>query len=156
MNVYDEIDKLGLKIPAPILRPVNWKLEPFSVHGNLLFLSGHGPRRVDKVIYNKRLGDDMSIEEGKKAAQLCMLNLLSTTEQALGDLNRIEKILKVFGMVKCSSNFNHQPEVIDGASELLVSIFGDIGRHARTAVGMYDLPMGISVEIEMILSFKLL
>lgn len=155
MNIYETIEKLGLQIPTPIIRPANWKLEPFTIHDNLLFLSGHGPRQTDKVIYSQRLGDDMTIEEGKKAAQLCILNLLSTAEQALGDLNKIEKILKLFGMVKCTSNFNYQPEVIDGASELLVSIFGDKGKHARTAVGMYDLPRGISVEIEMILSFKL-
>ena len=154
MDIYKKIKDLSIEIPAPIIRPDNWKLMPYQIHDNLLFLSGHGPRSSDKVIYDGRLGENMTIEEGKKAAALCVLNLLSSAQLALNDLNRINQVLKVFGMVKCTNDFQHQPEVINGASELLINIFGERGMHARTAVGMYALPRGISVEIEMIVSFK--
>lgn len=154
MDIEERLKKLNITIPPPFIRPKEWKIEPFTIHENLLFLSGHGPRGLNHVVYNGRLGEDLSIEEGKKAAELCALNLLSSAKVALTDLNRIERIVKVFGMVKCTKDFNMQPEVINGASQLLINIFGDKGRHARTAVGMYDLPRGISVEIEMIVSFK--
>lgn len=153
-NIYERLKVLDIHLPEPIIRPTNWKLKPFKISNNLLFLSGHGPRVGSEVAMNGRLGDGYDIEYGKRAARLCMLNLLKTTEIALGDLNRIKSIIKVFGMVKCTLDFNNQPEVIDGASELLIEIFGERGEHARTAVGMYDLPRGISVEIEMILEFN--
>ena len=153
MDIYKRLNELKIEIPPPIVRPDNWKLEPFQVHENLLFLSGHGPRSTYEVKFNGRLGEDMTIEKGKEAAQLCVLNLLSSAQMKLKDLNRIQKIIKLFGMVKCTSNFHMHAEVINGASELLLEIFRDKGKHARTAVGMYDLPRGISVEIEMILSF---
>ncbi|MEL6562330.1 MAG: RidA family protein [Bacteroidota bacterium] len=153
MDIYERLNELKIEIPPPIVRPDNWKLEPFQVHENLLFLSGHGPRSTYEVEFNGRLGDNMTIQEGKEAAKLCVLNLLSSAQIKLKDLNRINKVIKVFGMVKCTPDFHSQPEVINGASELLLNIFGDNGKHARTAVGMYDLPRGISVEIEMIVSF---
>lgn len=154
MDIYKRLKELNLEIPPPIVRPDNWILEPFVISNKMLFLSGHGPRSTYEVVYNGRLGEDMSVKEGQEAAKLCTLNLLSSAEMALEDLNRIQSIVKVFGMVKCSNNFHLQPEVINGASQLLFEIFGEKGKHARTAVGMYDLPRGISVEIEMILEFN--
>lgn len=153
MDIYTKLSMLSITIPPPIIRPKEWKLEPYVIHNKLLFLAGHGPRKDDKVVYSGRLGENLEINEGKKAAKLCVLNLLSSAQLALNDLNRVNKIIKLFGMVRCVPDFHYQPEVIDGASELLIEIFGDRGKHARTAVGMYDLPRGIAVEIEMILAF---
>jgi enamine deaminase RidA (YjgF/YER057c/UK114 family) len=154
MDVYNKLKALSLELPEPIMRPVNWLVEPFKIYGDLLFISGHGPRKLDKVIFDGRLGESMTIAEGRVAAKLCMLNLLATTELAIGDLNRINQVIKVLGFVKCTNDFHFQPEVIDGASELLIDLFGEKGKHARTAIGAYDLPRGISVEVEMIVSFS--
>lgn len=118
--------------------------------GSLVFLSGHGPQRADGTRDKGKLGVDMDVEEAKRSARLTGLNLLATLRSEIGSLDKVRQIVKVLGMVNSGRGFGRQPEVMDGFSDLMVEVFGDIGRHARSAVGMAELPFGIPVEIEMI------
>ena len=122
--------------------------------GNLLFLSGKGPDLADGRKWQGKLGADFSIEEGYTAARNTMLNLLAVIKEDIGDLSRVRRVVKLLGMVNSATDFTDQPRVINGASDLLVEIFGDQGRHARSAVGMASLPGGIPVEIEMIVEVQ--
>jgi len=118
--------------------------------GDVLYVGGHGPTAASGVIRGK-VGGDVSLERAKEAAKLTALSMLATVKAELGNLDRIRQIVKVFGMVNCAPGFNRTPEVIDGCSDVLVAIFGEAGRHTRSAVGMAELPFDIAVEIEMIL-----
>lgn len=121
--------------------------------GNLLFLSGHGPVRSEgkKPVLGK-LGKDLTVEQGYAVAREVGLNLLATARHHLGSLDKVKRVVKVLGMVNSAEGFGDQPKVINGFSDLMVEVFGDtMGKHARSAVGMAALPMGIPVEIEMIL-----
>jgi enamine deaminase RidA (YjgF/YER057c/UK114 family) len=118
--------------------------------GNLLYLSGKGPDLIGGRRWLGKLGAELTTAEGYEAARDCMLNLLAVLRDELGQLERVKRVVKLLGMVNSTPNFDEQPNVINGASDLLVSIFGDRGRHARSAVGMQSLPGGIPVEIEMI------
>jgi enamine deaminase RidA (YjgF/YER057c/UK114 family) len=124
--------------------------------GNLLFVSGHGPLRSDsKPSATGRLGKDLSVEQGYQVAREVGLSLLATTRAALGSLDRVKRVVKVLGMVRSAEGFGEQPKVINGFSDLMVEVFGEaIGKHARSAVGMAELPMGIPVEIEMVLEVE--
>jgi enamine deaminase RidA (YjgF/YER057c/UK114 family) len=122
--------------------------------GNLVFLAGHGPRRPDGTWVQGKLGRDMSIDEGYKAARLTAVNLLSSLKAQIGDLNKVKQIVKVHGMVNSDESFTDQPLVMNGCSDLLVEVFGERGRHARAAVGMVSLPFGIPVEIEMVVEVE--
>jgi enamine deaminase RidA (YjgF/YER057c/UK114 family) len=119
--------------------------------GNLLFLSGHGPVRDGRVVYQGKVGRELTIEQGQEAARLTGLNLLASARDALGSLDRVRRVVKVLGMVQCADDFADHPKVVNGFSDLMVEVFGDAGRHARSAVGMGSLPFGIPVEVEMIL-----
>jgi len=121
--------------------------------GNLLYLSGHGPMRVEgKPSARGKLGKDLSTEDGYKVAREVGLSLLASTRTALGSLDKVKRVVKVLGMVNSAEGFQEQPKVINGFSDLMVEVFGEtIGKHARSAVGMAELPGGIPVEIEMIL-----
>ena len=122
-----------------------------AVHtGNLLFLSGKGPDLPGGRQWRGKLGAELTTEEGSQAARDTMLNLLAVLQTEIGELSRVRRIVKLLGMVNSTPDFTDQPKVINGASDLLVDIFGDRGRHARSAVGMASLPQGIPVEIEMI------
>jgi len=122
--------------------------------GNLLFLSGHGPGRGQAATRGK-VGRDLSVEQGYQAAREVGLNLLATVRAHLGSLDRVRRVVKVLGMVNSADDFGDQPKVINGFSDLMVEVFGEeIGRHARSAVGMAGLPLGIPVEIEMILEVE--
>jgi enamine deaminase RidA (YjgF/YER057c/UK114 family) len=118
--------------------------------GNLLYLSGKGPDLAGGRQWKGKLGAEFTTEEGYKAARNCMLNLLAVLHDDLGQLSRVLRVVKVLGMVNSTPDYEDQPKVINGASDLLVDVFGDSGRHARSAVGMAALPGGIPVEIEMI------
>ena len=124
--------------------------------GNLLFLAGHGPvRQADGSYMRGKLGKDLSVEQGYQVAREVGLNLLATTRTALGSLDRVKRVVKVLGMVNSAEGFGDQPKVINGFSDLMVEVFGEaIGKHARSAVGMAELPVGIPVEIEMILEVE--
>ncbi len=120
-----------------------------------MFLSGHGPVGPDgSIAIRGRLGDDLSIEQGYEAARLTALALLGSLKAEIGELDRVKRFLKVLGMVRCTEDFGHTPRVINGASDLFVELFGERGRHARSAVGMYELPFQMAVEIEMIVAVE--
>ncbi|MGH7276340.1 MAG: RidA family protein [Candidatus Rokuibacteriota bacterium] len=124
--------------------------------GNLLFLSGHGPLRTDgKPSARGKLGKDLTVEQGARVAREVGLSLLATARASLGTLDKVKRVVKVLGMVNSADGFGDQPKVINGFSDLMVEVFGEaIGKHARSAVGMAELPMGIPVEIEMILEVE--
>jgi enamine deaminase RidA (YjgF/YER057c/UK114 family) len=127
---------------------------PYRWAGNLLYLSGQGPRRTDGTYKPGRLGRDMTIEEGYQEARLTTLNMLAVAKAALGDLSRIEAVVKLLGMVNAEPDFGDHPKVINGCSDLLVEVLGEAGRHARSAVGMGSLPNRMAVEIEAILLIR--
>jgi enamine deaminase RidA (YjgF/YER057c/UK114 family) len=142
------LQAIGIVLPKPISPLYNYV--KFVRTGNLIYLSGQGPGKPDGTFITGKLGKDLTIEEGATAAKLTGINLIATLKDAIGDLGKVKRIVKVFGMVNCTENFYDQPKVINGFSDLMVAVFGDKGRHARSAVGMYALPMNIAVEIEMI------
>ena len=119
------------------------------VDDGLIYVGGHGPIEGEHMVRGK-VGDDLSLAEGRQAARLTALSMLATVQEELGDLDRIERIIKVFGMVNVAPGFNQTPAVIDGCSDLLVDVFGEAGRHTRSAVGLAELPFNIAVEIELI------
>jgi enamine deaminase RidA (YjgF/YER057c/UK114 family) len=152
MKVEAKLAEMRLELPSAPAPVANYIRTVRA--GNLLFVSGHGPHRDGKMEYRGKLGKDLSVEEGYKAAQLVCLNCLASVREELGDLDRVKRVVKLLGMVNCTPDFERQPQVINGASDLLVQLYGDAGRHARSAVGMGSLPGGISVEIEMVLEVE--
>lgn len=142
----------GLVLP-PVPRPVA-RYVPSRLVGSLLFLSGQGPVRSDGSVIEGRVGEDVSVDDARAAARLTGLNLLAATRDALGTLDRVACVVKLFGMVNAVPGFRDHPRVIDGCSELLVDLFGEDGLHARSAVGMGSLPMNIPVEIEAVVAVK--
>ena len=153
MSAEGRIKELGITLPDPPKPGGNYV--PGVRVGNLLFLSGHGPSRVDgKPSARGKVGRDLSAEDGYKVAREVGVNLLGTARSMLGSLDKVKRIVKVLGMVNAMPEFGHQPEVINGCSDLFVEVFGDKGRHARSAVGMGSLPGRITVEIEAIVEVK--
>jgi enamine deaminase RidA (YjgF/YER057c/UK114 family) len=148
MTVAERLKELGITIATP--RPPQANYVPSVRAGNLVFLSGTGPYLPDGGLITGKVGSDLTVERGYEAARWTMLALLANLQVELGDLERVVRVVKLLGMVNCTPDFTRQPEVINGASDLLVEIFGERGRHARSAVGMIALPRDISVEIEMI------
>lgn len=122
--------------------------------GNLVFLAGHGPLRPEGGYVTGKVGSELTVEEGYQAARLTAVALLASLRGEIGDLDRVRRVVRVFGMVNSTPDFTDQPAVINGCSDLLVEIFGDRGRHARAAVGMASLPIGIAVEIEMVVEVE--
>ncbi len=145
----DKIAKMGLELP-PLQQPVANYVSAVQT-GSLLFLAGAGPSVPPggKMLTGK-LGRDLSVDEGYEAARSVGLVQLARLKYELGDLSRVVRIVKLLAMVNCTPDFTDHPAVINGCSDLLVEVFGDAGRHARSAVGMANLPFGIPVEIEMI------
>ena len=135
--------------PSPIANYIN------AVRvGNLLYLSGRGPWKADGTYITGKVGKDLTIEQGYEAARLTAISHLSVLKTELGSLNKVKRIVKVLGMVNCTEDFKDQPKVINGYSDLMVEIFGEKGKHARSAVGVNALPLGIAVEIEVIVEVK--
>lgn len=116
---------------------------------DLVYVSGHGPLKDGQLPYRGRVPDEVSVEDAADAAQLTMLNCLATLQAHLGSLDRVTQVVKVLGLVRARDDFEQHPQVLNGASDLLVDVFGDAGRHSRSAVGVTSLPFGIPVEIEM-------
>ncbi len=139
---------LGLTLPPTPVSPANFL--PYRFCGNMLYLSGQGPRRPDGTFMLGKLGGTVTLEQGYEGARLTALELLAAAKEALGTLDRVEGVIKLLGMVNCTPDFIDTPKVINGCSDLFVEIFGDKGRHARSAVGMNSLPKGMCVEIEAI------
>jgi enamine deaminase RidA (YjgF/YER057c/UK114 family) len=147
MGVSQRLAELGIVLPA-VLPPVGSYVGCVVV-GNVAYVSGHGPVDGTHMVRGK-VGDDLDVAEARDAARLTGLSILATLQDTLGDLDRVRRIVKVFGMVNAAPGFDQMPKVIDGCSDLLVEVFGDAGRHARSAVGLAELPFGIAVEIELI------
>jgi enamine deaminase RidA (YjgF/YER057c/UK114 family) len=149
MTPEEKLTSLGLVLPEVPVPVANYV--PYRRAGNLLYLSGQGPKRPDGTYRPGRLGRDATIEEAYEDARLTGLNLLAVAKSALGELSRIETVVKLLGMVNAEPDFSDHPKVINGCSDLLVEVLGDAGRHARSAVGMGSLPNRMTVEIEAIL-----
>jgi len=144
------LQELHLTLP-PVPKPMA-KYRPAMLVGNMLYLSGHGPLQQDGSLIKGRLGADLGVEQGYAAARQTALAILSTVKNTLGTLNKVKRLVKTFGLVQCTTEFNDQPKVINGFSELMAEIFGEeAGVGARSAVGTSALPVGMAVEIECIL-----
>ena len=152
MTPEERLAQMGITLP-PVPVPVA-NYVPYRFAGNLLYLSGQGPKRTDGTYRQGRLGRDISIEDAYAEARLTGLQLLAVAKAALGDLSRIEAVVKLLGMVNAEPDFSDHPKVMNGCSDLLVDVLGDAGRHARSAVGMGSLPNRMAVEIEAILLVK--
>jgi enamine deaminase RidA (YjgF/YER057c/UK114 family) len=152
MSAEARLKELGIvlpKVPTPVANYV-----PFRLIGNLLYLSGQGPRDENGGFMTGKVDSEVSVEEAYRRARIVGLGLLAATREALGSLDRVEAVIKLLGMVNSAPTFGNQPKVINGCSDLFVEVFGEAGRHARSAVGMGALPNQISVEIEAILAVK--
>lgn len=143
MHVEQRLARLKIELPAPV-RPLGTYVR-YVQTGNLLFISGTGPTDVSP---KGKVDTDVSVDQGYAIAREVGLQLLATAKDALGDLDRVKRVVKVLGMVNSSPDFDQQPRVINGCSDLLVEVFGEAGRHTRSAVGMGALPGSIAVEIE--------
>ncbi len=152
MDAEQKLNELGLTLPQPSKPVANYV--PAVRVGNLLFVSGHGPYNDGITKISGKLGRELNAEEGYQTARNVALNCLASIKAEIGDLNKVKRFVKLLGMVNCTSDFKDQPKVINGCSDLLVAIFGDAGKHARSAVGMQALPNQIPVEIEMILEIS--
>ena len=148
MSYEQKLTQLGLALPAPPKPVANYV--PVVRTGDLLFLSGVLPSRDGQLIMTGKLGQNLSIEQGMEAARVAVLNGLSIIRQEAGSLDRVKRIVKMVGHIASAPGFTGQPQVLNGASDLLVSLFGDAGRHARVAVGAAELPRQAPVEIELI------
>ncbi len=142
------LKELGITLPSPPQPVANYVNGVRA--GNLIFLAGKGPKRADGSEITGKIPSEVTLEEGYEGARLTAINQLSVLKTMLGDLRKVKRIVKVLGMVNCDPSFVDQPKVINGFSDLMVSVFGDRGRHARAAVGMASLPRGQSVEIELV------
>lgn len=147
-----KLKELGIELSAPSKPIANYVKAVRS--GNLLYLSGHGPTKADGTNITGKVGKDLTTEQGYDAAKQVGIAILSTLKAELGDLNKVKRVVKVLGMVNCTENFVDQPKVMNGFSDLMVAVFGEKGKHARSAVGMYALPSNISVEVEIIVEVE--
>jgi len=147
MSVADRLREMGLELPPPF---TGGNYVPAVSAGDLVFVSGSGPQRPGGGFVTGKVGADVDVDQAKEAARLCALAALTALQGEIGDLERVTRIVKLLGFVNSAPGFGEQPKVIDGASELLISLFGDRGRHARSAVGMAELPFNIAVELEMV------
>lgn len=150
--VERKLKEMGLSLPeAP--KPVAAYVPAVKVDG-YVYTAGQIPFVEGELKFKGKLGKDLSVEEGYEAAKICALNALGAIKGAVGDLNKVEQVVKVVGFVNSASGFNQQPAVINGASELLGQLFGESGKHARSAVGVSELPLDAAVEVEMIVKIK--
>lgn len=150
-EVERRLAEAGLELPPPP-RPVGRFVGAVAT-GSLLFLSGAGPDRDGRAVVVGKLGRDLTVDQGRDAAQLTALNLLAVAKGELGDLDRVTRVVKLLCFVNSGEDFHRQPEVANAASDLLIEAFGDRGRHARSSIGVYELPAGIPVELEAVFEF---
>lgn len=148
----ENLKSLGITLPlqsSPIANYVNYVRT-----GNLICFSGTGPNDADKGMVKRKLGRDLTIDQGREAARITGINMMANLKNAIGDLSKVKRIVKVLGMVNSTEDFTDQPKVINGFSDLMVAVFGEKGKHARSAVGMMALPLNMAVEIEMIVEVE--
>ncbi len=151
-TIAARLDALGLSLPAAPAPVANYV--PFHIVGDLLFVSGQISKAPDGSIVTGRLGDGLTIEAGQTAARYCALNILAQANAALGNLDRIAQVLRLTGYVASTPDSGDQPQVVNGASDLMVAVLGDAGRHTRVAVGVAALPARCAVEIDAIIAIK--
>lgn len=152
MSVVDRLNALGLTLPAVPVPVANYV--PARRFGSIVFLSGQSPTVNGILTMHGKLGAEISIEQGQEAARLSVLNCLAAAADLLGDLDRVETVLKLTGYVASAPGFVDQPLVVNGASVLLEDVFGDAGRHARVALGLAELPGGTPVEVDLVLAVR--
>ncbi len=146
-TVDQRLNELGITLPEPAAPAANYI--PYVISGNLVFVSGQITMKDGEIKYVGKVGDDFSVDEGYQAARICAINLLAQVKIACGgDLDRLKRVVKLGGFVNCTADFGDQPKVINGASDLMVEVLGDAGKHARFAVGAPSLPLGIAVEVD--------
>jgi len=148
MSVEEKLREMEIELPEPPT-PVAAYV-PTVRTGNYVYVSGQVPRLKGEVRFRGHVGGEISVEDGRAAARICALNALAAIKKEIGDLDRVRRIVKITGFVASAAGFTDQPKVVDGASVLLNELFGERGRHARSAVGVNELPLGVAVEIEMI------
>lgn len=154
MGIIEErIEALGLKLPqCPV--PVADYIPAVRFSDNLVYISGQDCRKDGNLLYKGKLGTDITIQQGEECAAQCILNCLAALKYAISDLDQVSRIVKVLGFVASAPDFDQQPYVINGGSQLLIQLFGDAGKHARAAIGTNELPFGTPVEIEMLVELK--
>ena len=154
MGLIDKrLAELGIVLPTPAKPIANYV--PWVRTGNLVYISGQGAMKDGKLEYTGRVGDTLSIEDAIASARLTAINIIAHLRDACGgDLDRVKRVVKLLGLVNCTPAFGEHPKVINGASDLMVEVFGDKGRHARSAVGAPSLPFGLSVEVEAIVEIE--
>ena len=140
------LKELGLTLPA--VPPAVANYLPYRVAGNLLFLAGQGPRGADGKFMTGKVGGEVSVEDGQRAARACAINLLAQIKAGLGDLDKVIRVVRLGGFINSAPGFADGPQVMNGASDLMVAVFGDRGRHARTTVGVSALPLDAAIEVE--------
>lgn len=147
--IETRLAELGVTLPTPPAPAANYV--PYVISGNQIFVSGQLPMDAEGLKYVGKVGDAISTEDGAKAAKLCAINLIAQAKAAAGgDLGKIKRVVKLVGFVNSTADFTDQPKVVNGASDFMVDVFGDAGRHARSAVSAGALPLGVAVEIEAI------
>lgn len=146
------VEALGIQIPQVAVPVANYT--PFVIEDGWIYVSGQLPMVDGKLVYHGRLGETVDLETGYRAARICALNCLGAIRKALGSLDRIQRIVKISGFVSSSPDFLEQPKVVNGASDLLGEVFGEMGVHARSAVGVAALPLGACCEVELIAKIK--
>lgn len=146
-TIDQRLEELGISLPEPPAPAANYV--PFTLSGTTLYIAGQVPFRDGKLHYRGKVGDDLSVEEAQEAARLVGLNILAVARAGLGgSLDRVRRCLKLGGFVNCTPDFGQHPAVVNGASDLMVDVLGDAGRHARFAVGVNALPFNVAVEID--------
>lgn len=153
MSIDSRLAELGIDIPTPVAPVANYV--PFVVTGNLVSVSGQIPMQDGKLAFEGKVEDSVSIEDACAAARLCALNIISQLKAACdGDLNRVKRIVKLGAFVNCKDGFGGQPQIVNAASDLMVDVFGDKGRHSRSAVGTNALPLNVPVEIDALVEIE--
>ena len=151
-NIAQRLSQLGIKLPNTAVPAGSYV--PYVLEKNLLWISGQVPFWNGKVKYRGKVGSEVSLDDAIMAARLCGLNILAQIKTALGDLNRVEQMIKLSGFVNSSSDFTDHPKVINGASDLMVDVFGELGRHTRVAIGASSLPLNSTTEVDALLRVR--
>jgi enamine deaminase RidA (YjgF/YER057c/UK114 family) len=152
--IENRLGELGLRLPTPLAAPAGTRLpfESVRVHGGLAYVSGHGPFDGDRQLFTGSVGAEVPVEQAYEAARATGLSMLASLREALGDLDRVAAWVKVLGFVKCADGFDATPAVINGFSDLILELWGEAGRHARSAIGAGELPFGMPVEVEAVVA----
>ncbi|MGB9867078.1 MAG: RidA family protein [Bacillota bacterium] len=152
MSIEQRLKELGITVPEPA-KPVAAYV-PAVISGNLVYTAGQIPLKDGQLAFKGKVGQELSLEQGYEAAKICTINCLAAIKGVLGSLDRVKRVVKVTGFVNSAPGFTDQPKIVNGASELLVQVFGEKGKHARSAVGVAELPLNAAVEVEMVVEFE--